>query len=316
MSHGMQDYATALDWVASQQEIFVGKFPHNEVHVHALNRTPSQDKPGATDLTIASARTALAEGSIYWVADEIWDVVRAAAETLPSDGVRFMHDLLPSESGLMYFATPHNLWWDDYDPDGSDHDWRALAWSPDLCIPCLEKAKETFEWHDLGGSYAFEGKPPLGDCCGVAITCFSEPFSDSLHRHTYPYTFPVKFNEPVRKQFYGWLLSAFLFMRQEILDGTQMYPERAARRRYERRYAREAPPINVVHLRRRLHSSSASDRTAEQEWSCQWLVRGHWRQQWYASAGQHRPKWILPYMKGPDDKPFRAQRPTVYAVVR
>jgi hypothetical protein len=40
------------------------------------------------------------------------------------------------------------------------------------------------------------------------------------------------------------------------------------------------------------------------DWSHRWIVQGHWRNQWYARAGEHRPKWIDPYPKGPEDKPL------------
>jgi hypothetical protein len=29
-----------------------------------------------------------------------------------------------------------------------------------------------------------------------------------------------------------------------------------------------------------------------------WIVRGHWRNQWYQKDEVHRPKWIDPYWKG------------------
>ena len=29
-----------------------------------------------------------------------------------------------------------------------------------------------------------------------------------------------------------------------------------------------------------------------------WVVRGHWRNQWYAADGVHKPKWIHPHFKG------------------
>jgi len=29
-----------------------------------------------------------------------------------------------------------------------------------------------------------------------------------------------------------------------------------------------------------------------------WIVRGHWRNQWYSKEGIHKPKWIDPYWKG------------------
>lgn len=41
------------------------------------------------------------------------------------------------------------------------------------------------------------------------------------------------------------------------------------------------------------------------DWSCQWIVRGHWRNQWYPSEGRHKQRYVPPYVKGPPDKPLR-----------
>ena len=35
-----------------------------------------------------------------------------------------------------------------------------------------------------------------------------------------------------------------------------------------------------------------------------WVVRGHWRRQWYPSRGEHRPLWIAPHLAGPEDAPL------------
>lgn len=62
--------------------------------------------------------------------------------------------------------------------------------------------------------------------------------------------------------------------------------------------------LKVITLRER-----EGNRTGEQfqvDWSCRWHVRAHWRNQWYPSEQAHRPKLIADYIKGPDDKPFRA----------
>jgi hypothetical protein len=42
------------------------------------------------------------------------------------------------------------------------------------------------------------------------------------------------------------------------------------------------------------------------DWQYRWITRGHWRNQWYPSLGEHRQIWIAPYVKGPEDKPFKA----------
>ncbi len=36
-----------------------------------------------------------------------------------------------------------------------------------------------------------------------------------------------------------------------------------------------------------------------------WMVRGHWRRQWYPSLRVHKPVWISEHESGPDGKPLR-----------
>ena len=59
---------------------------------------------------------------------------------------------------------------------------------------------------------------------------------------------------------------------------------------------------------------AASDGEAHR-YSCQFTVRGHWRNQWYARSGTHAPKFIEPFIKGPKDAPFK-EVARVYAVER
>ena len=79
-----------------------------------------------------------------------------------------------------------------------------------------------------------------------------------------------------------------------------------------------APTCSIVQMRRldRRRRDDAVEHETAVEWQCQWLVRGHWRQQFYPTANRHVPRWIAPYIKGPLDKPMRTPRPTVFAVKR
>lgn len=76
-----------------------------------------------------------------------------------------------------------------------------------------------------------------------------------------------------------------------------------------RRTERAALPVRDVRIIR-LRSSLAAERDSEpgatrsQEWRHRWIVRGHWRNQWYPSLADHRPRWIAPYLKGPEDAPL------------
>jgi hypothetical protein len=49
------------------------------------------------------------------------------------------------------------------------------------------------------------------------------------------------------------------------------------------------------------------------DWQSRWMVRGHYRNQWYAATKTHRTIWVASYIKGPADKPIREP---IYRVAR
>jgi len=92
--------------------------------------------------------------------------------------------------------------------------------------------------------------------------------------------------------------------------------DRAARRRLEKMGVEHVPTVRVVELRRRETVEREPGASAAVEWSCRWIVRGHWRQQWCSASREHRPVWVTAHVKGPDGKPLRPPRATVFEVVR
>jgi len=106
------------------------------------------------------------------------------------------------------------------------------------------------------------------------------------------------------------------FLQQRILIAPQQRADRPARRRLERDGYVHEPLIRVVELRRKhVHSGHVSGQESV-EWSHQWVVSGHWRQQWYPSLNMNQPRWIMPYVKGPADRPLKPPRAKIFAVVR
>lgn len=76
-----------------------------------------------------------------------------------------------------------------------------------------------------------------------------------------------------------------------------------------RRLARSGfsdPRLRVVALRRAdkpcLNEPGGSD--VQRDYTHRWLVRGHWRNQWFPSIQDHKPRWIAQHLKGPEDKPL------------
>lgn len=92
--------------------------------------------------------------------------------------------------------------------------------------------------------------------------------------------------------------------------------DRAARRRAERAGVESLVGVRVVTLRRRAPSTTeAASEGQSVDWSCRWVVEGHWRNQWYPSSELHRQIWIDPYEKGPEDAPLKL-KDRVYKVTR
>lgn len=146
---------------------------------------------------------------------------------------------------------------------------------------------------------------PVGSSNTVVneITMTGEPLSEQARRDM---------------RFEGRLFAALMcFLGQRIFVTSTERAERHARRRLEAQGWTHEPLIRVVQLRRTERSGYQSHEGTEPvDWSCQWVVRGHWRQQWFPSKKANAPIWITPYVKGPEDKPLKAPRTTVFAVVR
>lgn len=102
------------------------------------------------------------------------------------------------------------------------------------------------------------------------------------------------------------LTALFRFIGEPWIEERDESPGRACIRRAQRAGSKQSS-VRVVHLRKKAVTGGggeSSDDESHREYSCRFLVRGHWRMQWYPSQKRHAPKWIFPYVKGPEDKPL------------
>jgi hypothetical protein len=97
------------------------------------------------------------------------------------------------------------------------------------------------------------------------------------------------------------LRAAWLLMQQPLATLEDVQADRHARRRLQRA-GHEPAAVRVIRLRRATHSTGTGE--SDREYHHQWIVRGHWRQQWYPSREVHRPVWIAPHVKGPEGAPL------------
>lgn len=111
--------------------------------------------------------------------------------------------------------------------------------------------------------------------------------------------------------------TALAFLQQRLASVVARTPDRGTRRRLQREGWEHVPDVQIVELRHkeRVNKDISGD-PREIKWSCQWLVREHWRRQWYPSQSQYRPRLVSPHIKGPEDKPLKMPRATVFQVKR
>ena len=110
------------------------------------------------------------------------------------------------------------------------------------------------------------------------------------------------------------VLAKAQFMNEEIVSLERERLPRGERRRLARNGESE-PDVLRVALRRKKGERYGPERLVD--WKHRWLVSGHWRNQYLPGTGEHRPTYVAPYIKGPDDKPFKGSAATkVYHVTR
>lgn len=129
-----------------------------------------------------------------------------------------------------------------------------------------------------------------------------------------------------------FIVASLAWLDQRLLVQEQGTVQRHRRKDIARTLGLSLERVHVVALRRtqrKVHKCTGPDdcptwdtegchcHDGDRAWSCQWTVSGHWRHQ-VCGVGRADRKltYIHPYIKGPEDKPMRAPRPTIYTVNR
>jgi hypothetical protein len=115
-----------------------------------------------------------------------------------------------------------------------------------------------------------------------------------------------------------FFVAGIYWLQQRILVESSGHIERHHGKRMAQTYKLKDRPrsVKVIELRRR-EASTPTGETREVNWSCRWIVDGHWRRQRVgAGRAEMRTIWINAFVKGPEDKPLRMPTHTVYTVNR
>ena len=198
---------------------------------------------------------------------------------------------IPAGSGEVEWSQdnePTGVWytlWSHID-DGGDDFHRPDRESP-----------ERESWEALGQwSILYSGLLPFGQPEDYQMKAFQDPgVGDNATVE--------EIDNAVKIRRMTWiLLQTFWRLSRQIVPTKAPLP-RQLRRDRKRQYRTE--DVTVITLRRQRHPDHPDHEPSEVDWKWQWVVRGHWRNQYYPSIKEYRQIWIMPFMKGPEDAPIK-----------
>lgn len=256
---------------------------------------PNTDPASGAQILAAAEVSRLNMAELYYVTEQMTDLAVVASRSLPE--FTLAPEDLPSSHGLVVFAKEFAL---------PDEDQQVpvvgAAWGP---------------WH---------GAPSHWVHGGVWVDFYTSPDHPAYDRQgvvDLPHLLndncgqiPFSRGEPIERPDFsdrgsalavGWmdmLRTTWLLMGQTIATVQDECLDRVSLRRLNRLERHESSPrVRVVDLRRKTHSGEPGTE-ASREYYHRWIVRGHWRNQWYAKVGDNRPIWIAPHIKGPEGAPL------------
>lgn len=266
----------------------------------------------------------LSQAIPYYVTAQIGRALRMASEDLPPWPIEMSDP--PSSYGFVYFEEPVGFvklgesW---YAPI------RAVEWEPvallrDGKMPAPGKPMpDHINGFGLIFYSDFPGRFRRIYPCGIATLAAGGTWRDEV---MWADSGQVKPDDLDTNQFVAHiegikrlLLASWGFAKQPYSGYVAERANRALRKRLEASRMTHEPEVKVIILRKAEAKQVAEvdQATREIEWSCSWIVRGHWRNQ-ACGAGRrdHKKVYIMPFVKGDTTKPLKARAEVVYAVAR
>lgn len=254
----------------------------------------------------------LLNGECFYWSRAMVDLVTIAAQSLP-DTWSLMKQDIPAPCGFFWFAKEPEIEFRGIRAFG----WTVLSVKGNIAAVHIPRDNGAMPDFNTLALITFVSNPDFPK----PLPCFSRMnVGQSLSAKRLEQSdYAVSINANPGEFTYDYqglrLFAAMLsFIQQKILVTTRYATSRATRRRAISAKRSVDADINIIKLRSVLHPTNKVEGLPV-EWSCQWIVHGHWRDQWFPSIGKHRPIWLNPYLKGPEGKPLRNPG-RLFAVVR
>jgi hypothetical protein len=259
---------------------------------------------------------------LYYVNSEMTAVCRQAANSKP--GYRLHHDDIPSHVGLLVWADP--VWEHTYQHTGHQvvtaPEEQTVMIEIDRSDGILTPGQVSVRIRAVLWAPTMTKAGP-----GVVVVVFgdtealqqseyyrlnlSDYGSDTMAREFGPLVLhdaaPLVYGDApdvrISNHVYAGLLSTWLIMGQRIAQTTTQRADRGLRRAYARE-GRPEPIIRYITLRRTYTPTEHTDDDPRRTYHHQWVVQGHWRNQWHPSLNRHKPVFVCEHIKGPEGAPM------------
>lgn len=280
--------------------------------------------------TMIAATTAAQHGMAFYIGGAAQRLVAHAAESVPMGHV-VQASSIPCARGFLLLERTLPL---PHRKDGTVRECHAISWGgffdpkkvrPEQIVGSMGGELQAIAVRDddfanqLGGlvlgfwTPTREGQDWLRPL--YPTVALGAALSKVLDGRTFSIGPPDEDPRPAMQYATKFMIAFWSFIQQRILVTPAQRADRATMRRLGTKPDDEPPSVRVV-LLRGAERGSRNGEAEPVEWHYQWLVRGHWRSQWYPKDQEHRRIWVMPYRKGPEDKPLKEPSAIVFSVAR
>jgi hypothetical protein len=277
----------------------------------------------------------LRQAVTFQVTRDMSDAVTAMYRKSTAAGSHVIHaDELPAPAGFLWLDRPADM----LDRKGRVVRHRAISWATipvtagdgvtkqGLRLIFWSDARIPDEWTDETSESRARWRDP------AFLTRVEDEIGRLQLGHSQVIPFDEEFTYPdlgPADDHMAWLHVMFMVMETEIVARRRHGLPTPVRARVRKHLA--GTGVTVITLRRVAHSSEASPGQHEVDWSCRWVVQGHYRHidgaerhpgapldsdRRECAVCAHRLAWIPAHVKGPDGKPVKTSVDTVYRLSR